>query len=173
MGWDKGIDYNQAKELIKKKLDELECSTGKRDEKLLTYWSILAVQLANGLRISEAIDVLREFTRTGKREMTVKVRKKRKKEEVRPVKVPSLIRDWYREIFSEYVFDDRIERRIVAWASKHGINTHSIRYAWITHKLKQGHNPAIVSRAIRHSRLDIILSYTQKIEADRLVEDDF
>jgi len=172
MEWDKGLDYDELKCLIRDKLEEVESCSGKREEKLLTYWSILAVQLSNGLRISEAIDAVREFARSGKRELTVKVRKKRTKEEKRPVRIPKLIKDWYRDVIREYVFDDKIERRIVAWASKHGINTHSVRYAWITKKLRDGHNPAIVAKAVRHSRIDIILLYTQKIKADRLIEED-
>ena len=173
MEWDKGLDFDEMKLLIQRKIEELEDATGTREERLFTYWSVLAVQLMNGLRISEAIDALREFTRTGKRELAVRVRKKRNKEEVRPVRIPKVIKDWYRDVYWDYVFDDKIERRIVAWASKHGINTHSIRYAWITKKLKEGHNPAIVARAVRHSRIDLVLRYTQKIEADKLIEDDF
>jgi site-specific recombinase XerD len=42
------------------------------------------------------------------------------------------------------------------------INTHSLRYAYITYLLRQNVNPAIVSKIIKHSRLDTLLHYVQE-----------
>jgi len=168
--WDKGLDYDEMLERIKENVNELTPPESELEEKKLSYWVILAIQLTNGLRISEAIEATRKWLKTGKSTIEVKVRKKRGKQEYRPVKIPKFVRKT-RE-YLDYVLEireDKIERRIVSWASKHGINTHSVRYAWVTKKLKEGVNPAIVASALRHSKLDMLMKYVQKIEADKLI----
>jgi integrase len=42
-----------------------------------------------------------------------------------------------------------------------GINTHSLRYARITHMLRNSISPSIVAKITGHKKLDYILTYTQ------------
>jgi len=49
------------------------------------------------------------------------------------------------------------------------INTHSLRYSFITYLLKSGISPALVSKMIRHSRLDTLMHYVQVKESDNIL----
>jgi hypothetical protein len=50
---------------------------------------------------------------------------------------------------------------------KYGINTQSLRYAFITHLLKLNFNPSIIAKITHPSKLDFILIYTQEKEAEK------
>jgi len=168
--WDKGLDYDEFLREVKRNIKELLPPETELEEKKLTYWTVIAIQLTNGLRISEAIEATKKWAKSGKTVLEVKVRKKRRKQEIRPVKIPKFViktREYIQDVLREK--DEKLERRIVSWASKHKINTHSVRYAWVTKKLKEGVNPAIVAGALRHSKLDMLMKYVQRMEADKLV----
>jgi integrase len=52
--------------------------------------------------------------------------------------------------------------RVKVYAKKMlGINTHSLRYARITHMLRNNISPSIVAKITGHKKLDYILTYTQ------------
>ena len=51
------------------------------------------------------------------------------------------------------------------------IDTHSLRYAFITYLLRQGVNPSIVAKITRHSKLDFILRYTKKRVAEQVLRE--
>jgi integrase len=52
--------------------------------------------------------------------------------------------------------------RVKVYAKKIlGINTHSLRYARITHMLRNNISPSIVAKITGHKKLDYILTYTQ------------
>ena len=52
--------------------------------------------------------------------------------------------------------------RVKVYAKKVlGINTHSLRYARITHMLRNNISPSIVAKITGHKKLDYILTYTQ------------
>ncbi|MDI9643381.1 MAG: hypothetical protein QXQ38_03905 [Archaeoglobaceae archaeon] len=75
MTWDQGLDFEKT---LKKLLRDYNEETNLRRK---TKLAILITQLRNGSRISEAIEVISLFKSTGERELAVKVRKKRGKEE--------------------------------------------------------------------------------------------
>ena len=53
-------------------------------------------------------------------------------------------------------------KRIKVYAVKElWINTHSLRYARITHMLRNNVSPSIVAKITGHKKLDYILKYTQ------------
>jgi site-specific recombinase XerD len=59
--------------------------------------------------------------------------------------------------------DAKLVNRVKTYAKEsYGFNTHSLRYAFITHLLKQGINPAVVSKITGHKNLGYILTYTQE-----------
>jgi len=51
-----------------------------------------------------------------------------------------------------------------------GINTHSLRYTFITHLASQGVSPQLIAKITGHSRLDYVLHYTQRLKAEELLE---
>ncbi|ESQ23971.1 MAG: Phage integrase family [uncultured Acidilobus sp. JCHS] len=48
-------------------------------------------------------------------------------------------------------------------------NTHSLRYAFITHLLRLSHSPSIVAKIMGHSSLDHILRYTEVEVAEEVL----
>jgi integrase len=57
--------------------------------------------------------------------------------------------------------------RVKVYAKKVlGINTHSLRYARITHMLRNNISPSIVAKITGHKKLDYILTYTQMKTAE-------
>jgi len=124
----------------------------------------MLIQLRNGSRISEAVRCYKEFLLTKSREIRVRVSKK-KREDYRLMIVPPEIEiDLNNVCYDLLEVDDKmLVNRIKSYASQRlKINTHSLRYAFITYLLRQGINPAIISKITRHSRLDHILTYTQE-----------
>lgn len=166
MGWDKGIDYiyayNKILSLYKRYM--------KRKSRLVCNTMVLLIQLRNGSRVSEAVKALKEFVISGKNEVYVEVSKKRKPEK-RLMIIPSEITG-SRELCVEWIEGDNslLINRVKSWCIKAlGFNTHSLRYAFITHMVKAGVNPALVSKAIHHSKLDQLLTYIQKKASDSIL----
>lgn len=159
-GWDRGLDlvktYKYLSELYTKEEDQ------KRRDKL----AVLIIQLRNGCRISEAIKAYEEFVQTGNRVLKVEVGKKKKKT-YRDVVVPDFI-----------VRPERIVAKISRtnmWNFAKEVlntNTHSIRYAFITHLAAlENVNPAIIAKIVCHSNLENLVTYIQeKIAVRKLLE---
>lgn len=171
--WDKGIDFDEFADYIRQQLRLHYPPDNRKEEATFCYYSILAVQLANGLRISEAIEAFKKYLESGKRIVEVTVRKKRVHAETRPVKIPRVIKDEYRWAYTTIkdTPTDVLIKRIKAWASKHKHNTHSLRYAWITKQLLSGKDPMLVAKAVRHSSPNITFAYAQKLKADQIILD--
>lgn len=165
MKWDKGLDYQFVYSKLLNKM--------KRNNKKVVkcYCSILLIQLRNGARISEAVRAFKLWLQTGKNEVMVNVSKK-KKIDLRLMVIPTELSDLRGEcVFLSDVGDDVLVKRVKAWSARSlKINTHSLRYAFITYLLKQGVNPAIVSKITKHSKLDFILTYTQQKIADEILK---
>jgi site-specific recombinase XerD len=128
------------------------------------------IQLRNGARISEAIRGFKEWVRSNKNEIYVRVSKKKKMEE-RLIVIPEEIDEYRLRCVDLIDTPDLYLRDRVRWALWYyfKINTHSLRYAFITYLLRSGVNPAIVSKLIRHSRLDTLMHYVQIKEADGIL----
>jgi site-specific recombinase XerD len=131
------------------------------------YDAILLTQLRNGSRVSEAVRSFREFLMTKTIEVSVRV-SKRKDNAQRLMVIPrELINtnniniDICKELL---IFNDkRLIDRVKHYAKRvYGFNTHSLRYAFITHLLKQGINPAVVSKITGHKNINYVLTYTQE-----------
>jgi integrase len=162
--WDKGLDYESTYSRLLRKI-----SSVKRD-KTKCYLIIALVQLRNGSRISEAIRAFKEWIRTSKSELYVRVSKKKRHED-RLMIIPEEILQ-YRLLCIDLLdlSDKTLRERVRATLYYHlKINTHSLRYAFITHLLRSGVNPAIVSKIVRHSRLDTLMSYVQVKESESVL----
>ena len=186
--WDQGLDYERTYKMLVKELEKTRKKEGVRALARRTYLVVLLTQLRNGSRVREAIDAVIEFYKQKKKVVEVRVEKK-KKEEFRKMVLPkevtredleiagprlmALIEKYEsREDLSEKEKKNRITATISTWAKKSlGINTHSLRYAFITYLLKKGYSPTIIAKMTHHSKLDMILSYTQQKTADQILEE--
>jgi Phage integrase family. len=136
------------------------------------YNAVLLIQLRNGSRVSEAVRAFKEFLRTKRLELTVRLSKSRR-ERVRVVVIP---RELASTDLSECyelldVSDKALRDRVVNYCRRrHKFNTHSLRYAFITYLLKIGVNPALVSKITGHTKLDYILTYTQEKLAGEILK---
>jgi len=162
--WDKGIDYETAYTRLLRKINSV-----KRDS-TRCYLIIALIQLRNGSRISEAIRAFKEWVKSNKTELYVRVSKK-KRDELRLMVIPGEVLQYRLQCVDLLSLNDKALRERVR-ATLHyyfKINTHSLRYAFITYLLKSGVNPALVGKVIRHSRLDTLMHYVQVKEADSLL----
>lgn len=129
--------------------------------------AVAIIQLTNGSRVSEALEAYEKWLRTGSVKLTVRVRKKRSPEE-REIIIPSFLRPYrsrlkQKRVPSRWGVLDYLERN-------YGINTHTLRYTFITWHAKTL-SPAYISKMIRHSNLNMLMTYLSKREADRLLEE--
>lgn len=155
MGWDLEIEYEDLESMLKKLY--YTALTPKKRRNV----AVLLIQLYNGSRVSEAVEAWNKFVRTGKREVEVRIRK-HKKNDTRLMIIPQFIK--HPGSFRIYKATPEI---IKNYAQFLGINTHTLRYARITHLLNKGENPAIVAKMIGHKNLNMLLTYYQEKEAKR------
>jgi len=164
--WDKEIDYETFYGILLRRLKK------KKEKKTLCYDSILLIQLRNGCRISEAVRSFKQYLASGALEIKTRVSKKKKNEE-RLIIIPlELEENKVKKICGELleVDDKTLTNRVKVYILReYRINTHSLRYAFITYLLRNGVNPAIVSKIIKHSKLDQLLTYVQEKTGEELL----
>jgi integrase len=163
--WDKGVDYELAYSKLLRKIEAV------KNNNTRCYLLIALIQLRNGSRISEAVRAFKEWVMTSKTELYVRVSKK-KKEETRLMIIPQEITH-YRLYCVDLldVEDKALRNRVLATLHYYfNWNTHSLRYAFITFLLKNNVNVAIVSKIIKHSKLDTLLAYVQTKESERVLK---
>jgi len=165
--WDSGVDYAYMYARIARHMRAAARGTSQ------CYDAILLVQLRNGARVSEAVRAFFQFLRKKSLEVEVRVSKK-KREELRLVIIPEELLSL--DLSLCHALLERGERRVVASVKNYcrrtyRVNTHSLRYAFITHLLRQGINPAIIAKITHHSNLDFVLHYTQRKEAERVLRE--
>ncbi|MEM4620564.1 MAG: hypothetical protein QW607_10170 [Desulfurococcaceae archaeon] len=165
MKWDRGLDYETIYIFLLRKMKNKTLK-----QRIRCYIQILLIQLRNGSRISEAVRCYKQFLTTGERELNIEVSKKKKKETRLMIIPPEIeVDETCYELL--HIDDKKLINRIKTYASqKLKINTHSLRYAFITYLLRNGVNPAIVSKIIKHSKLDFILTYTQEKLAQEILK---
>jgi len=164
MGWDKGLDYESTYVRLLRKINSVKSDSTR------CYLIIALIQLRNGARISEAIRAFKDWLKTGKSELYVKVSKKKRFED-RLIIIPDEIEQYRLSCIDLVELDDKTLRERVRSTLYYyfKINTHSLRYSFITYLLKSGVNPALVSKIIRHSRLDTLMHYVQVKESDNIL----
>jgi hypothetical protein len=162
--WDKGVDYETAYTKLLRKIGTV------KDNNTKCYLMICLIQLRNGSRVSEAIRGFKEWVKTNKTEIYVRVSKKKRHEE-RLMIIPQEILNYRLYCVDLIDIEDKVLRDRVR-ATLHYYfkwNTHSLRYAFITYLLRNNVNPAIVSKIVKHSRLDTLLKYVQVKESERIL----
>ena len=169
--WDLGLDYKRTYRLL---LTKIRTHYKRRAFRHYTYAIILLIQLRNGARVSEAIEGLRKFIETGEKKVEVRVRK-HKKPEYRLMVLPKelSLKDLMPcKAILEEADTERLKKRIQLYARKElGINTHSLRYAFITYLLKKGISPSLIAKITHHRNLNYILTYTQQKTANEILEE--
>jgi len=166
MKWDKGIDFEKTKKILLGEIRKAEKKKSNIRKTIRIAHLITAlVQLYNGCRASEAVEAFNKWRETGMKEIYVKVRKK-KKEDERLIIIPAEVSK-YRNLVRFY--EEKTNRYKAFICATFDFNTHSLRYAFVTYLSKQGVSPQLIAKITHHSRLDMILSYTQQIKADDLL----
>jgi integrase len=160
--WDKAGDkytFERMLEILKAKMEK------SRNDKEYTYWAILLVQLINGARIGEAVTAFLEFAKTGKRELRVRV-EKQKAENLRLIVIPDIIK-YDRVAWLEKEKARRLKPRVIMWLrNKMRLNTHSLRYLFVSYLARKGVSAQEIAKITGHKNLNHILHYTRKIEAE-------
>jgi hypothetical protein len=148
------LDYNEIWKLLVGKI-------GAKRKSVRSKAAVLLVQLFNGARISEAWEGWNKFIETGARELEVRARKRTKNPAMRKIFIPP-------EIQSPKRFGKVVSAEAVKVFSKQslGINSHSLRFAFINNKISSGFSGVEVSKFIRHTKLEEILTYYREREAD-------
>jgi len=168
MGWDCGLDYVKTYKRILnhyKKIAKNDLQKG--------YDIILLTQLRNGSRISEAIEFLTKISKSTKDfkiQDEVRVRKCRKYK----TRIMILPEEFHKEKWQilrlHYVFANATNDKLSHYAKTHfGFNTHSLRYAFISHLAKLGIQPQLIAKITQHSRLEPILNYTSQVVANEIL----
>ncbi len=175
--WDMGLDYEETKQRLIQQLEPLRNKKPlyKNDRKKYAYLILGLIQLRNGCRIGEAIEGLIKFTKSGEQEVFVKV-EKRKDNAMRKLILPKEISNGDVELTKDVVLEwenktiKRIANNASSWyLTNLGINTHSLRYAYISYLGKKQYPAQIVASITGHKKIDMILKYTQsKIAEDVL-----
>lgn len=166
MGWDRGVEFTY---IYNKILRHMRKTKARRSK---CYDAILLIQLRNGSRVSEAVRAFQHFIITGERNISVKLSKAKNKQ--RDMIIQDDIDDSVRELCIDLVDVDekKLKKRMIIHALRtHKINTHSLRYAFITHLLSANVNIALISKIVGHSKLDTLLTYVQQKKAKELLED--
>lgn len=150
--WDRGLDLEQAVNLLRGRLKS-------EDPSEHSYAAVLLTQAANGCRVGEALAAIEGFAKTGIREQRVRV-EKRKDGAERLIIIPG-------EIEREKIIPGLKLANVKMYAQrKLKINTHSLRYAWITAQARNNVNPAIIASITGHKNLSMLLHYIQKKQGE-------
>jgi len=158
--WDYSVDFLEAKKVLTNAYKQLF------DLNLMpyeAYIAILLIQLVNGARIKEAIRAFKTFVESGQKEFYLKAEKHGN---TRFFVIPPVVRNKlaYKSILT--IADDKLEARIRMFTLKYlKCNTHSLRYALISHLAKEAVDPAIIAKITGHKKLERIVQYTQTKDA--------
>ncbi|MBW9222169.1 integrase [Methanothermococcus sp. SCGC AD-155-C09] len=180
--WDMGLDYMKTFKMF---LDEFKNIKNKeilykKDLKKYAYLIIFLIQIKNGCRVGEAVDgVLWFYENRNKINWNDTVVgwakiEKLKKEEYRKITLPRAItkRDLERiePILKELKNVKKPSIRLSNWLKRHyGINTHSLRYAFITYHAEMNTPAQIIAKMTGHKNLNYIVHYTQQRVADKML----
>ncbi|MCI4408479.1 MAG: tyrosine-type recombinase/integrase [Thermofilum sp.] len=160
--WDKAGEkytFETMLEVLKARMEK------SKTDKEYTYYAILLTQLVNGARVGEAVNGFFEFVKTGKRELRIRVEKQRK-EKYRLFIIPPII-NYERVVWLEKEKPRKIIPRVKMFIKKKlDLNSHSLRYLFISYMARRGVSAQEIAKITGHENLNHILHYTRKIEAE-------
>ena len=172
--WDRGLKWESERRRLLRLIKKEEERGGVRSIRRVAYLAILVIQISNGTRISEAAEAAIKFAQTGKREVEVRVRKRRDNM-LRKVIIPKEIvryRPQIRAVVAEVGAEPhRLAERVRTWASRRLGNTHAFRYAFIGYLARRGISAQLIAKITGHRKLDYVLHYTQKVRAEEVLKE--
>jgi len=193
--FDRGVDYNDIKEKLINRLDELyKIHLDKPTDvciKRIVYTVIAMIQLRCGSRISEAVKAFILFIKNGNdKRVSVKVSKtgaiKVKKDGTRfRTKVKAREMMWptwiNKKIYGIIKKNDIVKKMIEAGTLKKrtldyllinfNCNTHSLRYAFINYMLYVEKRPmADIAKYIGHANVAQMVTYTQTKNSNQIFD---
>jgi integrase len=133
---------------------------------------IVLTALKNSSRIEETIEAFKEFLKTSKVGICIHV-KKHKKDYYRLMTMPKELIEENLTTCTKLLGKDRdvIWQMSISICQKARINTHSLRYTFITYMLRKGVSPSIIAAIMGHKNLNIILKYTKRKEAEKVLKE--
>ena len=169
--WDRGLNFRAERRRLVK-LIKSEGMGSSRSVRRVAYFSVLLIQLSNGLRISEAVDAALAWAGSGRREVRVAVRKRRDPYE-RLVVIPKELGARGRAAVATLLNEDSgklVVRLKTFCRAALGYNTHALRYAFISYMGLEKKLPAqLIAKMTGHKKLDHILHYTEKELAEEVL----
>jgi integrase len=150
--WDKGLELEQVISKLKEELSRAEGAE-------YTYLAVLLTQSLNGCRVGEAFSAVQDFAKTGQRELRVKV-EKRKDGAERLIIIPPEVQR------AKIDLNVKLANVKMYAIRKLKINTHSLRYAWITYQVKNNVNPGMIAAITGHKNLNMLMHYIQKKQGE-------
>jgi len=169
--WDRGITFEsllaQLMNLYNQYTFAFFTDRGVRIARKLCYSAIGLIQLRNGLRAQEAIDSFYYWLET--KEKVFYIRAKKHGEE-RPVKIPAMLK--YPDLFEASRLAGKITMRAYGkWVErKLGVNTHTLRYAFIRKLLDLEVPGDKISLVLGHRKPDTTYEYEKTYEKLRILE---
>jgi len=180
--WDKHLKYeewvkkfeNEIRRLKKEKeYADFKNVKKPRTELHLAYNSILLTQLMNGSRISETIEALLKFAADKKHEhcQYTGAKKRRRNKKDRIIIIPNIVTS----NFISYIKDrsvKQIQNGVMLFAmNRWKINTHSLRYAFVSYQNRKGTPASVTAGIMRHTNVGMIEHYSRDEEADELFKE--
>ncbi|AEH06276.1 integrase [Methanothermococcus okinawensis] len=185
--WDKGLDFDSMYRLFERDIAKIRENINnglayKKDIKSLAYLTIALLQLRNGCRIGEAIEGMILICKNNNLnwdkpiEVRIKVEKTKKTVSYRDIVLPSTIKKEDIELIRDVVLNlekaKKPRMRVYTWLKNHyGINTHSLRYAFITKYAVMNTSPQLIAKITGHVNLNHIITYTQEKVAKQMLYD--
>ncbi|MEM0199476.1 MAG: tyrosine-type recombinase/integrase [Desulfurococcaceae archaeon] len=163
MGWDRGYSYEYLVELL------LRYYRRCRTVKCKCITSVYLIQLRNGSRVSEALRAYECFLAKRATECAVPISKSTGRTRLMVFPSEYLSFSEFCELCTGYTPSLSTLKSYIKNAVKRDLNTHTLRYAYITHLLRYGVNPSIVAKITGHTALNTILVYTQTKHAEEVL----
>lgn len=168
------LDYGKWKKKFEREIEQLRIEVAyyknkgrdrPRARHHIAYNGVLLTQLTNGARISEAVEAVLKFVGNKSHEQAVEVRK-RKRAKKRIIIIPRRLKQADFGVLRGKR-PERVQFNTWAFARHHyGINTHSLRYAFVSHSNKRGVPATMTAHYIRHTNVGMIEHYSRDKEAD-------
>lgn len=172
--WDLGLNYVETLNSLVKMFNKYR-TRYKKWRKRLMYIIVLLIQLRNGSRVGEAVEFLKQVCLNFRREDYIAVEKSKGKR-VRKMFLPEIVTkndiEKIKELFLKEYFNHGRKGFVVQiskWTRKTlGINTHSLRYAFITYmSLVRKESPQVIAKITGHKNIHFIVDYLEQVEAEK------
>lgn len=194
-GFDRGIDYEDIKNKILKKMYDVYNKYTEKNTKIgikrLIYCVIALIQLRNGSRISEAVKSFEIFINNGKEKRVVvkisktgaiKIKKNgekittkvRTREMMWPTWVNNDIYNLLKNniLVKEIIKSGKLKKRVLDYMLiNFKCNTHSLRYAFINYALYELKRPINdVAKFVGHANTAQMVTYTQLKNSNQIFD---